>query len=170
MHVPIRGAIKRGCIGDWESMLKKKYEVDGTWYHGGALSSIQQIAANKIDTKLGGGELGQGFYIGNYGHEASAWARHVAKDQKPSVVELKVSSFGASGLTKRELSWLLAKECSIKIAKADRRRTHVFGVDVVAAPIVGKNFKDTPTQLKWEGAKSASFLNSLQVSKRITKL
>jgi len=151
-------------------VLKKNYEIDGTWYHGGALSSIQQITENKIDTKLGGGELGQGFYMGNYGHEASAWARHVAEGQKPSVVELEVNNSVAAGLKKQELSWLLAKEHAIKIAKADTRRTHVFNVDVVAAPIVGKNFRDTPTQLKWEGAKSSLFLNSPNVNKRITKL
>lgn len=150
--------------------MKKNYAIDGTWYHGGALSSIQEIAANKIDTRLGGGELGQGFYIGNYGHEASAWARHVAEGRKPSVVELEVSNFEGAGLTKQELSWLRAKEHAISIAKTDTRRTHVFNVDVVAAPIVGKNFRDTPDQLKWEGKNSAVFLNSSNVNKKITKL
>lgn len=150
--------------------MKKNYEIDGKWYHGGAFQSIEQIAANKIDTHVGGGELGQGFYIGNYGHEASAWARYVAKGQQPSVVELKVNNSQAENLLKKELSWLLAKEHALKIAKADTRRTHVFNVDVVAAPIVGKSFKDTPTQLKWEGKKSAAFLNSANVNKRITKL
>jgi len=151
-------------------VLKKNYEIDGTWYHGGALTSIQQIAASKIDTKLGGGELGQGFYVGNYGHEASAWAWYVAKGKKPTVVELKVNNSGTASLKKHELSWLGAKEHAISIAKADRRRTYVFNVDVVAAPIVGKHFRDTPTQLKWEGAKSAAFLNSSDVNKKITKL
>jgi hypothetical protein len=153
-----------------EDVLKKNYQIDGIWYHGGALTSIQQIAASKIDTKLGGGELGQGFYVGNYGHEASAWAWYVAKGKTPSVVELKVTNFGAASLKKRELSWLGAKELAILIAKSDTRRTHVLNVDVVAAPIVGKNFKDTPTQLKWEGAKSTTFLNSTDVNKMITKL
>ncbi|AMP36960.1 hypothetical protein CJO78_05325 [Ralstonia solanacearum] len=68
------------------------------------------------------------------------------------------------------MSWLRAKEHAIAIAKADTRRTHIFKVDVVAAPIVGKNFKDTPTQLKWEGKKSAAFLNSSDVNKKVTKL
>lgn len=153
-----------------EEVLKKNYEIDGTWYHGGALTSIQQIAASEIDTKLGGGELGQGFYVGNYGHVASAWSWQVARDKKPTVVELKVNNSAAASLKKHELSWLRAKEHAITIAKADTRRTHVFNVDVVAAPIVGKTFKDTPTQLKWEGTKSAKFLNSSDVNKRITKL
>lgn len=153
-----------------EDVLKSKYEIDGTWYHGGALTSIQQIAASKIDTTLGGGELGQGFYVGNYGHVASAWARHVAKDKQPTVVRLEVNNSRAATLKKHELSWLRAKEHAITIAKADTRHTHVFNVDVVAAPIVGKTFKDTPTQLKWEGTKSAKFLNSSDVNKRITKL
>ncbi|PLC40004.1 hypothetical protein C0Q88_25245 [Ralstonia pickettii] len=150
--------------------MKKNYEIDGTWYHGGAWTSIEQIVKSKIDTKLGGGELGQGFYVGNYGHEASAWAWYVAKGKKPTVVELQVNNFQSANLNKRELSWLLAKEHAITIAKADTRRTYLFNVDVVAAPIVGKNFKDTPTQLKWEGTKSAAFLNSSEVNKKITKL
>lgn len=150
--------------------MKKNYKIDGIWYHGGALTSIQQIAASKIDTKLGGGELGQGFYVGNYGHEASAWARHVAAGKMPTVVELQVTNFGAASLKKRELSWLGAKELAILIAKSDARKTYVLNVDVVASPIVGKNFKDTPSQLKWEGTKSATFLNSGNVDKKITKL
>lgn len=163
-------SIWRGAVIFTEDALKKNYEIDGTWYHGGALTSIEQIAASKIDTKLGGGELGQGFYVGNYGHEASTWAWYVAKGKKPTVVELKVNNFGAASLKKHELSWLRAKEHAIRIAKADTRRTYVFDVDVVAAPIVGKNFKDTPTQLKWEGTKSTAFLNSPNVNKSITKL
>lgn len=86
------------------------------------------------------------------------------------MVELKVSNSRAAVLSKLELSWLRAKEHAIKISKTNTRRIHVFKVDVVAAPIVGKNFKDTPTQLKWEGSKSAKFLNSSAVVKRITKL
>jgi len=150
--------------------LKKNYEIDGTWYHGGANASAQQIVASNIDTQLGGGELGQGFYVGNYGHVASAWARHVAKGKDPTVVELKVANFRESNLQKRELSWLRAKEILIMITKANVRRTHVLGFDVVAGPIVGKNFKDTPTQLKWEGNKSATFLNSVNINKKIIKL
>lgn len=153
-----------------EGVLKKHYKIDSLWYHGGALTSIQQIAASKIDTKFGGGELGQGFYVGNYGHEASTWAWHVAKGKKPTVVELEVINFDAASLKKLELSWLGAKELAISIAKSKARRTYVLKVDVVAAPIVGKNFKDTPTQLKWEGVNSAAFLNSASVIKRITKL
>lgn len=134
------------------------------------MSSIRQIAADKIDTTLGGGELGLGFYIGNYGHEASAWARHVVKDDKPAVVELRVTGFTESHLTKLELSWLRAKEHLIKIAQTNSRRSYQFNRDVVAAPIVGKAFKDTPIQLKWEGQKSSTFLNSTSVLKKITKL
>jgi hypothetical protein len=153
-----------------EDKLKKNYEIDATWYHGGAKKSIQQIFKNKIDTTLGGGELGQGFYVGNYGHVASAWAKHIAKGKDPTVVKLEVKNFPAANLKKLELSWLRAKEIWITIAKADTRRTYLFNVDVVAGPIVGKNFKDTPTQLKWEGVKSAAFLNSSSISKQITQL
>lgn len=150
--------------------MKKSYEIDRKWYHGGSLASIQQIASNKIDTDLGGGELGKGFYVGNYGHEASAWARHVAKDSKPSVIELDVENFASARLKKLELSWLLAKEHAIKIAKGSMRRSHIFNVDVVASPIVGKNFRDTPSQLKWEGVASSKFLNSANVKKKMIKL
>lgn len=134
------------------------------------MSSIQQIAANNINTSLGGGELGLGFYIGNYGHEASAWARHVVKTDKPAVVELRVTGFQQSNLTKLELSWLGAKEYLIRISRTNSRRSFQFNSDVVAAPIVGKAFRDTPTQLKWEGQNSSAFLNSAKVTKKITKL
>lgn len=150
--------------------MKKIYEIDGAWYHGGSLSSIQRIADSQISTELGGGELGQGFYVGNYGHVASAWARHVAKNEKPSVVALNVDGFLDASLTKRELSWLRAKEVMLEVAKTGARRTHRLAVDVVAAPIVGRNFIDTPSQLKWEGKRSEVFLNSENVGKNITKL
>lgn len=149
--------------------MNSKYTIDGTWYHGGSSKAVAAISNAQIDTSLGGGELGVGFYIGNFGHLASAWARH--KDRHDAAVtELAINAFGKSGLSKKELGWLLAKEHYIKIRVIGAQRTFQFGVDVVAAPIVGRDILYSPIQLKWEGHKSQCYLNSPSIKKKITKL
>ncbi|WP_426116714.1 hypothetical protein [Massilia sp. PWRC2] len=149
--------------------MKVEYEIDGTWYHGGTHSSVTGISAGKISTNMGGGELGIGFYIGNFGHLASAWAKH--KNRKDAAVaEIEIVDFKGSGLGKLELSWLSAKEKYINIRLTAAQRTFKFGKDVIAAPIVGKAISCAPVQLKWEGSESATYLNSPSVAKVITKL
>jgi hypothetical protein len=149
--------------------LKINYEIDGSWYHGGTRSAVKEVSNSKISTDLGGGELGVGFYIGNYGHLASAWARHKNR-RDAAVVEIRVTDFKKSGLKKLELSWLSAKENYINIGLQGKQRTFNFGSDVVAAPIVGKVISCSPVQLKWEGKSSENYLNSTLIAKKITNL
>lgn len=149
--------------------MKVNYEIDGNWFHGGTRSAVTEIINSKISTELGGGELGVGFYIGNYGHLASAWARHKNR-RDAAVAEIIVTNFKKSGLKKLELSWLSAKENYINIILKGKQRTFNFDSDVVAAPIVGKAISSSPVQLKWEGKSSAKYLNSTFVAKKITNL
>ncbi|WEF32945.1 hypothetical protein [Pseudoduganella chitinolytica] len=149
--------------------MKPTYHVDGSWYHGSTQAAIRSIHGNRIETSLGGGELGLGFYIGNYGHVASAWARHKDKHDA-AVVELRLNAFASTDLTKLDLSWLLAKERYLQIGRERTTRTHLFHHDVVAAPIVGRAMPGSPLQLKWEGDASKSFLNSSAVVKILTRL
>lgn len=149
--------------------MKPTYDIHGTWYHGGTLSAVKAINDNKIKTSVGGGELGVGFYIGNFGHVASAWARHKNREDA-AVAQIDLSGFSGTGLRKLELSWLSAKEHYIKIGLSGKQRIYNFGHDVVAAPIVGRAMACCPVQLKWEGIRSEGYLNSSLVHKKIAKI
>lgn len=61
------------------------------YYHGTDATSALTIASHKIDVTKGGGELGQGFYVGSLLHKAFAWAYNKSSKQKGKVVEFNIN-------------------------------------------------------------------------------
>jgi len=57
-------------------------------YHGTTPASATQILTGVFDVTLGGGELGRGFYTGQYPHVAKAWAYQKSGATKKNVVEI----------------------------------------------------------------------------------
>ena len=128
-------------------------------FHGTSPTIAASLATGGVDVTQGGGELGMGFYTGQYLHVAKAWAfhRHGAKQQ--NVVEFDVDDDDVLAL---DLLLLGAGEASFTRANLKRKgttRTHVFSCDMVWSPIVGTD-KIQSDQHKWESSRSESSLNS----------
>lgn len=128
-------------------------------FHGTAEAHAEKLIEGKVDASLGGGELGQGFYLGTALHVAKAWALQMHKSE--SVVEFQFDddfwNFDIQGLDEIE-----AIEHRSIIRESKQTRTYKFNKDIVWGPIVGgpKVYAD---QHKWESKKGEDFLNSSKV-------
>lgn len=130
------------------------------YYHGSDVDSINDIYNNGADVTKGGGELGQGFYVGSSMWRASSWAWHQAKKRNKNygVIEYDINEKGILNLDllcKNRRSTLqyyrnLKKKKNFKV-----KLNH----DVVWAPIVGMNIKDV-YQMKFESEKGQDFINN----------
>ncbi|EPC4056258.1 hypothetical protein ACRZPB_004661 [Vibrio parahaemolyticus] len=126
-------------------------------YHGTAEAHADTIIEGKVDVSLGGGELGQGFYLGTALHVAKAWAVQMHNSQ--TVVEFQINDNDFWGFDILSLTEIEAHEFRSIIRDRSETRTFNFSKDVVWSPIVGgpKVYSD---QHKWESNKGQSFLNS----------
>ena len=164
-------------------------------YHGTDLGSAETISSGEIKVCNGGGELGAGFYTGDWLYAAKAWAwnRH---SKSTSVVRLIVLSSDFPDINVLHLELAQAIFYMTEIRRTNKKRLPVFGVDIVLAPIVGGGAsilayfdyiraggtyypwlyidgipvwskKIEPNQQKWESDKSERFLNSGKVQREI---
>jgi len=134
-------------------------------YHGTLNSTAHQLATGTIDVKKGGGELGMGFYTGEYLWIAKSWAanRHGLNG---SVVEIGVQGTDFFGLEPLLLSRTDALAHRAAIKARNGTRTHVFNEHVVWAPIVGTIRLDAE-QYKFESSKSETLLNGAKVVRKV---
>jgi uncharacterized protein YneR len=65
-----------------------KFDYKST-FHGTSAEFASDLVSGKVDTSTGGGELGQGFYVGTELHVAKAWAKQ--KFDCETVVEFKMN-------------------------------------------------------------------------------
>lgn len=130
-------------------------------YHGTSEKYALDLINGKVDTSLGGGELGQGFYLGDALHVAKAWAKQ--KYNSEVVVEFQIDeddlllNFNIECLNRSQAIYFH------KLIKANgSTRKYLFFKDIVWAPIVGgpKLYAD---QYKWESKKGQCFLNGSSV-------
>ena len=129
-------------------------------FHGTTETHVDKLIEGKVDVSLGGGELGQGFYLGTALHVAKAWAVQMHKSE--SVVEFQFDddefwNFDIQGLTEIE-----AIEYRSNIRASGQTRNYKFNKDIVWGPIVGgpKVYSD---QHKWESKNGENFLNGSKV-------
>jgi hypothetical protein len=128
-------------------------------YHGTSPAIAASLAAGGVDVTQGGGELGMGFYTGEYLHVAKAWAIHRHGARRENVVEFNVDD---NQLLALDLVRLSAGQASVIRANLKRKgatRTHTFSCDMVWSPIVGTD-KIQSDQHKWESSRSEASLNS----------
>ncbi len=128
-------------------------------YHGTSSSTASTIMSNPINVTLGGGELGRGFYSGQYLHEAKLWAYHKSGDRKNNVIKIDVPDDHIMTMHLKFLEQLEASQKRNNIRKTGQTRTFIFNVDMVWAPIVGTE-RITGDQYKWESPMAASLLNN----------
>ena len=134
-------------------------------FHGTLDTTANDLVAGKIDVNIGGGELGMGFYTGEYLWVAKSWAanRHGANG---SVVQVEVTDKEFFDLEPLLLSRLDALKHRDEIRKADATRTYTFNQHVVWSPIVGTTRIDAD-QYKFESAKSESLLNGPSAFRKV---
>lgn len=114
--------------------------------------------ARNIDVTLGGGELGCGFYTGEYLYEAKAWAYHKSKDTSSPVVSVEVADSDFYTLRLQILDAIQAGRYRSIIRKGRYTRTYRFQCDVVWGPIVGSS-RVNGDQYKWESQTAETHLN-----------
>lgn len=131
-------------------------------YHGTHRKFLQTFLIGKIDPTVGGGEFGQGFYVGNLAHQAWAWAwnRH-GKDA--GVMEFEIDDSDFLALTLKWINRRYGKIFWRKLRQDRATKTYRFGVDAVWGPLLGGNLSNM-YQIKFED-QAISFIN--KVTKRI---
>jgi hypothetical protein len=134
-------------------------------YHGTTVATANDLVAGKIDVTVGGGELGMGFYTGEYLWVAKSWAanRH---ELNGAVVHVEVEDEDFFGLEPLLLSRLDALGHRNEIRVANATRTHTFNGSVVWSPIVGTTRVDAD-QYKFENTKAEYLLNGPKVNRKI---
>ncbi|HBM22905.1 MAG TPA: hypothetical protein DD411_04975 [Alcanivorax sp.] len=133
-------------------------------YHGTAELDADNLVKGNVDATLGGGELGQGFYLGTELHVAKAWA--MQKHNGEFVVEFSFDDDEFWSFDIESLTEIQAIEHRSIIRERGLTRTYKFSKDIVWGPIVGgpKVYAD---QHKWESSKGEGFLNGDKVLRRI---
>lgn len=129
-------------------------------FHGTTDSVATDLICGNVKTTVGGGELGQGFYLGTALHVAKAWAKQ--RHDCEAVVEFRISDAHFWEFDIESLDRLAAIEARTRIRAVEQQRTYLFRKDVVWAPIVGgpEVYCD---QHKWESTRGESFLNGNEV-------
>lgn len=133
-------------------------------FHGTLQAAAAHLATGAVDVTLGGGELGRGFYSGQYLHQAKAWAAHKSRgmEKQLNVVSFSVTETDLWQLNIVPLDRIAAVANCIKIKRQDSTRTFQFEADLVWAPIVGTG-RINGDQYKWESALAQLLLNGAQV-------
>ncbi|MCK0509572.1 hypothetical protein [Aromatoleum buckelii] len=133
-------------------------------YHGTIDATADDLVDGKVDIRVGGGELGMGFYTGEYLWVAKSWAanRHGLNG---AVVHVEIDDGNFFDLEPLLLSRLDALKHRDEIKSAGATRTHTFKGNVVSSPIVGTTRVDAE-QYKFESEKAESLLNGSAVNRK----
>jgi len=136
-------------------------------FHGASKANIKNLASGNINVSIGGGELGQGFYLSNYFYAAKEWAR--AKHNSGSVLAVYTTRRKiVSRLGFARIDLQSAYNLRRYIRKTAQTRTYIIGNDVIKSPIVGNNKLNDVTQYKFESSDAEIYLNSRNTNKDIT--
>lgn len=133
-------------------------------YHGTSDKYAKDLVDGKVDTSLGGGELGQGFYLGTALHVAKAWAKQMHNCE--AVVEFQIDDNDFWNFEIKSLTDVEALEFRAVIRERGLTRTYKFLSDIVWGPVVGgpKVYAD---QHKWESKSGEIYLNGNKVLRRL---
>lgn len=138
------------------------------FFHGTSERHAAKIEAGSIDVALGGGELGRGFYTGEFLHEARAWAFHTTVEGNARVVEFEIddADFFATAPLSLTASQAMAYRNNIRLA--DATRTYLFDRNVVWSEIVGSD-RVKGDQYKWESSAAGTLINGPKVTRTVRK-
>lgn len=129
-------------------------------YHGTNKKSKKDILGPpvNIEVKKGGGELGQGFYVGENLSLAIAWAKGKHKDA--SVLEIDVSNSKYAQLNVKQLSHRQVLNDWKQIQTLRKRNKHKYNFDVVFGPLATNPYA---VQYKFESETAGYLLNQSNI-------
>jgi|TARA_R110000744_G_scaffold218088_1_gene336822 hypothetical protein len=137
-------------------------------YHGSNATAINSIHNGNIDWKLGGGELGRGFYTTPDIWVASKASWNCDTKEEVSVVELIVNDKDYLQLHQEvfDLHYAHLEREKIKCMQGNGPRNYVQNFfDIIQSPIVGKEKYNRNLQHKWQSDASQNLLNSHKVQR-----
>ena len=134
-------------------------------YHGTDTATASVIVSGRIDVNRGGGELGRGFYLQEYLHEAREWAHHKFSSSG-AVAKTTIPETSFIELDPVVLSRQQAIFKRLRIKTSGQARVFLFGRNAVWAPIVGSS-KVRGDQFKFETNSSQTLLNGASVDRSI---
>lgn len=127
------------------------------FFHGTSKASrikIEGPPAN-IDIRQGGGEMGQGFYLGDNLTLAIAWAK--GRYKNPGVLKFGVNNSAYAGLAFKQMSHRQVLNTWQQLKRLRTHRTHTFGSDVVFGPLATAPYAG---QYKFESKNAENLLNN----------
>jgi hypothetical protein len=115
-----------------------------------------------VDVKMGKGELGRGFYLGEEPCLAGTWARN-RYGQNASVLEFNVDNARLVSLTTEQITRrkLVLRKWN-KMKKSGNTDKFLFNVDLVIAPFALLEFSH---QYKFESMKAQQVINNSTIKK-----
>ena len=134
-------------------------------HHGTAEIIAKELQQGKIKTNAGGGELGQGFYMGDQLWVAKSWAKN-RHPNNPSTLKITISEDDLLKLSIDILNRTDALRLRREIKRRSQTRTYQHGYDVIWSPIVGSTRIDAD-QYKYESINSSNLLNSSSCSREL---
>ena len=134
-------------------------------YHGTSKQVALVLRQGKVNPKVGGGELGQGFYLGEHLWVAKSWAYN-RYGNSSGVLKVEVPDEGFYALSIELLSRTEAIAKRKQIKNNNATRTYIHGVDVLWSPIVGTT-RINADQYKYESQDAADLLNSTSCNRSI---
>lgn len=134
-------------------------------YHGTCTQIANDLQLGKIDHTRGGGELGQGFYLGDLLWVAKAWAHNrYGSNSAVFKVDIPDPEFNALSIELLSRTDALALRKEIKAMNATR--TYTCGFDVLWSPIVGTT-RIEADQYKYESKSGTDILNGVSCVRSI---
>ncbi|WP_146750270.1 hypothetical protein [Pseudomonas sp. RIT411] len=135
-------------------------------YHGTSKQIAAEIEVGKIDHSCGGGELGQGFYLGEMLWVAKAWAHNRHGKKNSAVVKIEIPDPEFNRLSIELLSRIDALALRTEIKASNSTRTYKHGYDVLWSPIVGTTRVEAD-QYKYESRRSVDMLNGVLCNRSV---
>lgn len=131
-------------------------------YHGTNTTSRLSIVGppKNIDSRKGGGELGQGFYLGDNMTMAISWAK--GRWKKASVLEFNISNSKYARLNFKQMNHKQILRDWYQMKKLGTHKSHKYGYDVVFGPLVTNPFA---AQYKFETKVGEILLNNSNIRK-----
>jgi len=126
-------------------------------YHGTKANAAKLIQGppTNVEVNSGGGEMGQGFYVGDNLTLAISWAK--GRYRHPAVIEFQIDRKQYAKLSFYRLSHMQILNTWHQLRRLGTHRTHKFGYDIVFGPLATIPYS---AQYKFESNDAQTLLNN----------